>query len=72
MAWNTHSSGDEEDESATYRDAYLLISNRYDAPQEVATVYVKRWGMKYFTARSNRNWDSQTAIRGRKLRILPT
>ena len=35
----------EEDESATYRDAYLLISNRYDVPAEVAAVYVKRWGI---------------------------
>lgn len=33
----------EEDESATYKDTYLLISNRYDAPEEVAAVYVKRW-----------------------------
>jgi len=31
-----------EDESATYRDAYLLLSNRYDVPEEVAAVYV-RW-----------------------------
>jgi hypothetical protein len=38
----------EEDESATYRDAYLLISNRYDAPEEVAAAYVKRWRIEVF------------------------
>lgn len=38
----------EEDESATYRDAYLLISNRHDAPEEVAAVYVKRWRIEVF------------------------
>lgn len=57
---------EEEDESVTYRDAYLLISNRYYAPQEVTAVYVKRWQIEVFY----RTVDSQTAIRGRKLRIL--
>lgn len=38
----------EEDESATFRDAYLLISNRYDAPEEVAAVYIKRWRIEVF------------------------
>ncbi|MCG9968549.1 hypothetical protein L9W92_10840 [Pelotomaculum terephthalicicum JT] len=37
-----------EDESATYRDAYLLLSNRYDVPEEVAAVYVKRWRIEVF------------------------
>ncbi|WP_345789118.1 transposase [Pelotomaculum propionicicum] len=38
----------EEDESATYQDAYLLISNRHDVPEEVAAVYVKRWRIEVF------------------------
>jgi len=38
----------DEDESETYRDAYLLISNWYDAPEEVAAVYVKRWRIEVF------------------------
>lgn len=39
---------EEEDESATYRDAYLLISNRYDAPAQAAVAYVKRWRIEVF------------------------
>jgi len=38
----------EEDETATYRDAFLLISNRMDAPDEVAKVYAKRWKIEVF------------------------
>ena len=38
----------EEDETATYKDAFLLISNRIDAPEEVAKVYAKRWRIEVF------------------------
>jgi len=38
----------EEDETATYKDAFLLISNRSDAPVEVAKVYTKRWRIEVF------------------------
>ncbi|TVY10350.1 transposase [Paenibacillus cremeus] len=39
----------EKDESpATYRGAYLLISNRYDAPKEALQTYVKRWRIEVF------------------------
>jgi hypothetical protein len=39
----------EEDESpAIYRGAYLLISNRFDAPKEALQSYVKRWRIEVF------------------------
>jgi hypothetical protein len=39
----------ESDESpATYRGAYLLISNRFDAPKEALETYVKRWRIEVF------------------------
>jgi len=38
----------EEEAAATFRDAYLLISNRVDAPEEVANAYVKRWRIEVF------------------------
>jgi hypothetical protein len=38
----------EEEAAATFRDAYLLISNRVDAPEEVAYAYVKRWRIEVF------------------------
>ncbi|GAC44250.1 uncharacterized conserved protein, partial [Paenibacillus popilliae ATCC 14706] len=31
------------EDPATFKDAYLLISNRYDVPEEVLQAYVKRW-----------------------------
>jgi hypothetical protein len=38
------STNTEEDQPpATYRGAYLLISNRFEAPEEALTTYVKRW-----------------------------
>lgn len=33
---------------ATYRGAYVLISNRYDAPKEALKTYVKRWRIEVF------------------------
>ncbi|WP_261304201.1 transposase [Paenibacillus andongensis] len=39
----------EDDETpATYKGAYLLISNRYDAPKEALQTYVKRWRIEVF------------------------
>jgi hypothetical protein len=37
-----------EESPATYRGAYLLISNRYDAPKEALQTYVKRWRIEVF------------------------
>lgn len=37
-----------EEAPATYRGAYLLISNRYDAPEEALRTYVKRWRIEVF------------------------
>ncbi|MBU8711154.1 transposase [Brevibacillus parabrevis] len=33
---------------ATYKGAYLLISNRYDAPEAALQTYVKRWRIEVF------------------------
>ncbi|WP_243270060.1 transposase [Thermanaerosceptrum fracticalcis] len=45
----------EEECPATFKDAYLLISNRVDTPEEAATAYVKRWRIEVFyrTAKQN-------------------
>jgi hypothetical protein len=37
-----------EDSPATYKGAYLIISNRYDAPKEALQTYVKRWRIEVF------------------------
>ena len=34
--------------SAQYRGAYLIISNRHDAPCEALSVYMKRWRIEVF------------------------
>jgi hypothetical protein len=34
---------DINEQVAQYRGAYLIISNRHDAPHEALTVYFKRW-----------------------------
>lgn len=39
---------DTGEEPATYKGAYLLISNRHDVPQEVLQTYVKRWRIEVF------------------------
>jgi hypothetical protein len=44
----------DEEKPATYRGAYVLISNRVDAPDEVLPVYVKRWRIEVFSAGRNR------------------
>jgi len=38
----------EEECPATFKDAYLLISNRVDAPDEAASAYAKRWRIEVF------------------------
>lgn len=37
-----------EELPATYKGAYLLISNRHDAPREALQTYVKRWRIEVF------------------------
>jgi hypothetical protein len=37
-----------DENPATYKGAYLLISNRYDVPEEVLQTYVKRWRIEVF------------------------
>ncbi|MDA8212464.1 MAG: transposase [Clostridia bacterium] len=45
----------EEELPATFKDVYLLISNRVDAPEEAAMAYAKRWKIEVFyrTAKQN-------------------
>jgi hypothetical protein len=38
----------DEEAPATYKGAYLLISNRFDAPEEALRTYVKRWRIEVF------------------------
>jgi hypothetical protein len=38
----------EEETAATYKDAYLLISNRIDKPDEALQAYNKRWRIEVF------------------------
>ncbi|WP_199242487.1 hypothetical protein [Desulfosporosinus fructosivorans] len=39
---------DINEQVAQYRGAYLIISNRHDAPREALSVYVKRWRIEVF------------------------
>ncbi|EXX89846.1 transposase, partial [Paenibacillus darwinianus] len=45
----------DEDKPATYRGAYVLISNRADAADEVLHVYAKRWRIEVFFRRAKQN-----------------
>jgi hypothetical protein len=45
----------DEDKPATYRGAYVLISNRVDAPNEVLPVYAKRWRIEVFFRRAKQD-----------------
>jgi len=45
----------EEDYPATFKDAYLLISNRVDAPEEAATAYARRWRIEVFYRMAKQN-----------------
>ncbi|QJD88152.1 transposase [Cohnella herbarum] len=38
----------DSDDPATYKGAYLITSNRYDAPDEALKVYGKRWRIEVF------------------------
>lgn len=53
----------EEDTAATYKDAYLLLSNRIDDPNAAAHAYVKRWRIEVFyrTAKQDFGLNSCTA-----------
>lgn len=39
---------EQEEEPATYKGAYLLISNRHDVPEDVVQTYAKRWRIEVF------------------------
>lgn len=39
---------DINEQAAEYRGAYLIISNRFDLPNEVLKVYLKRWRIEVF------------------------
>ncbi|WP_260399912.1 transposase, partial [Peribacillus simplex] len=39
---------EQEEEPATYKGAYLLISNRHDVPKDVVQTYAKRWRIEVF------------------------
>lgn len=45
----------EEECPATFKDAYLLISNRVDAPEEAATAYARRWRIEVFYRMAKQN-----------------
>jgi hypothetical protein len=44
-----------DDQPATYRGAYVLISNRVDASDQVLHVYAKRWRIEVFFRRAKQN-----------------
>jgi hypothetical protein len=44
----TTSTDDPEANPATYKGAYLIISNRHDVPKEALVVYGKRWRIEVF------------------------
>ena len=37
-----------DEKAAHFKGAYLLISNRYDAPEQVVIAYAKRWKIEVF------------------------
>lgn len=39
---------DDSEDPATYKGAYLIISNRHDVPKEALAVYGKRWRIEVF------------------------
>ena len=45
-----------QDNVATYRGAYLLISNRVDNAEGALDVYAKIWSIEFFSEQQNRNW----------------
>lgn len=44
-----------KEDAATYRGAYLLISNRVDSPEEALSAYVKRWRIEVFLGQQSTN-----------------
>lgn len=45
----------DEEKPATFRGAYVLISNRVDAPDEILPVYAKRWRIEVFFRRAKQD-----------------
>jgi len=45
----------EAESPATFKDVYLLISNRADAPEKAAQAYVKRWKIEVFYRTTKQN-----------------
>ncbi|OPH58923.1 hypothetical protein BC351_21515 [Paenibacillus ferrarius] len=60
------------DESpATYKGAYLIISNRHDAPKEALQTYVKRWRIEVFFVLRSKNWRLKSAtLNPRRITML--
>ena len=49
-----------EDSLATYKGAYLIISNRHDVPKQALAIYGKRWRIEVFfrTAKQELGFES--------------
>ena len=62
----------ETETAATFRDAYLLISNRVDAPDAAFTAYVKRWRIEVFFRTVKQELGLTYVLPGRRRRISPT
>lgn len=62
---NSHEPGETEELAAEYKGAYLLISNRCDAPSEVMGAWLKRWRIEVLF-RQNKNSGCSIAIRPTK------
>lgn len=45
----------EAESPATFKDAYLLLSNRVDKPKDVAIAYAKRWRIEVFYRMAKQN-----------------
>lgn len=65
----TEGAGDEN--AATYKGAYLILSNRHDAPLDALTVYGKHWRIEVSFGQPNKNLVLNIAIRRPKLSSLP-
>jgi hypothetical protein len=54
-AEQTQPEENDEDQPVNYRGAYVLISNRVDVPDEVLSVYAKRWRIEVFFRRAKQD-----------------
>lgn len=50
------------EQPAKYRGAYLIISNRFNAPQKALSVYVKRWRIEVFFRASSEQLFKSTGL----------